>query len=328
MTMHQFVYRKIKDAAKCKILFLFKDTLKQIYEDPKHEASFSNPRKLFNAVKDKHISKKTVKTFLESQDSYTKHRQAKYKYARRIVTSPTINFRWQGDLMVLDKIYRQNYFYKYILILVDVLSRYAYAIPLKTKSGPEVAKAFDELFSKVKCKFLQVDLGTEFHNRHVKVIMKKHNVEMYSTYSNVKACIAERFVRTLREKIYKYLVHNRTKSYISSLQDIVDSYNSSVHSRTKLRPRDTCFQNQMVAWHNSFDKQLQRKSKIRFKLHDYVRILINKKVFEKSTSQTFSNTVYQIQEVVNSVPVTYKLKDTNGQVVGSFYNEELCKVTV
>lgn len=305
-----------------------KDLLLQIYENPSHPAGLSNPKKLYDAVKRNNISFRVVNSFLETQDSYTKHKAPKYQYKRRPVTSPTINFRFQADLMVMDKIYRQNSFYKYILVVIDVLSRFAWAFPLKTKKASEVAEAFDKLFSKVKPKYVQNDFGTEFYGQDVQRIFKKHGVEMYSTYSNVKASVVERFIRTLRQKINHFMVHNQTKRYIDHLQTIIDSYNHTKHSRTKLIPAETTLDNQMEAWHNSFDKQLSRKRIIKFKLNDYVRILVKKKLFTKGRAQTFSNTIYQVAEIVNSNPVTYKLKDSQGIVMGSFYNEELCKVSI
>lgn len=308
--------------------FIFFKILEQVYEDPNHEAGFSNAPKLYKAVKKYHITRKNVDLFLAKQDSYTKHRYAKYKYPRRPMTSPTINFRWQADLMMLDKLYRHNSFYKYILVVIDILSRYAYAFPLKTKTGVEVASVLDKLFSTVHPRFLHVDAGREWFNANVRAVLKKHGVEMYHTYSNVKAACAERLGRTIKEKLNRFMVHNKTKRWVHKLQDVINSYNSTTHSRTKCKPKDVTLDNQMSVWHQSFDKQLQRKRLVKFKAGDYVRILINKKVFDKSTSQNFSNTIYRVDEILNTIPVMYKLRDTDGIVPGSFYNEELSKVEI
>lgn len=270
---------------------------------------------------------KEVTDFLQSTDTYTKHKGVKLKFSRRMVTSPKINNLWQGDLIILDKLSGSNNGFKYLLTLIDVLSRYAYIIPIKKKNGETLAKSFDDLFKKNKCKYLQVDFGTEFYNQNVKKVMKKHNVTMFSTYSNLKASVVERFNKTIMNKIQKYLNHNGTKRYIDQLDNILKSYNYTVHSRIGIAPVSVNELNQLQVWHKSFEPlHAVKKEKNLLKKNDYVRIKINKNVFEKGYKPTFSNSIYYISDVLNTVPVMYKLSDSNGQVLGSFYKNELSKL--
>lgn len=107
----------------------------------------------------------------------------------------------------------------------------------------------------------------------------------------------------------------------------MSSYNQTTHSRHGYAPEAVNQSNQLEVWHQSFDKFFDTtKRKIKFKVGDYVRILINKGVFEKGSTQTFSNSIDEVSEILNTTPVMYKLSDSKGEVLGSFYNEELSKV--
>lgn len=322
-TLALYVFRKINLVLKSD----FKGLLSQIYGNPNHPAGLSTPAKLYTAVKHQGVTRKTVESFLQSQDSYTKHKKANYKYPRRQITSPCLNNLFQADLMSLEKIHRQNSHVKYHLVVIDILSRYLYVVPLKSKKSTEVAAALESVFQKNVCKRLQTDRGSEFYSAAVKSLLKKYNVTLFSTYSNTKAAAVEKAIATLKYRIAKYLTHNGTKRYLDALPDIVNSYNHTKHSRTKFKPAEVGPMQQLTCWHNSFDKGfVNRKQKIRYKIGDFVRILINKGVFEKGSTQTFSNTVYEVIEILNTIPVMYKLKDNAGEVLGSFYNQELSKV--
>lgn len=309
-----------------------KDLLLQVYSDPKHSAGFSYPQKLYQAVKPYGVTKNQVHHFLAGQNSYTQHKQGYYKYLRRPVTSPTINNLLQADLMVIEKYHRTNSHYKYLLIVIDVLSRFLHIFPLKSKQGKEIAPILDQLFSSLtpKVNYFQTDFGKEFHNKFVDVIMKKHHVKLFSTHSKVGASVAERVIKTIRSRLQKFLTHNKTTKFIHIIQDIVDSYNNTTHSRHSMKPKDVNQANQLQVWHSSFGKFFRKNKKQvrKFKVNDFVRILITKNIFEKGSDKTFSNTIYTVADVINSIPVMYKLRDSHGIVAGSFYNEELIKVNI
>jgi len=105
---------------------------------------------------------------------------------------------------------RFNNGYKYILTVIDVLSKYAWAIPLKSKSGLETAKAFSTIFREIKRipKNLQTNRGKEFYNGDVQKLVKKHDINHYSTYSIMKASVVERFNRTLKNEMWKMFMLN------------------------------------------------------------------------------------------------------------------------
>lgn len=142
--------------------------------------------------------------------------------------------------------------------------------------------------------------------------------------------MAEAVIKTLRGKIQRYLTYHNSKRYLDALPSIVSSYNDTIHSRTGIAPRLVNESNQLEIWHRNFGDffKKNKKQKQKFHINDFVRILLNKSIFEKGSNKTYSNSIYTIAEVINSIPIMYKLKDKDGIVQGSFYNNELIKVPI
>ncbi len=115
---------------------------------------------------------------------------------------------------------------RYLLVLIDVVSRYLFVQPLKTKRGVDVLSALKKIFATQKPKKLQTDDGKEFVNREVGQYLKKEGVTFFTVKSDKKAAIAERVVRTLKDKIHRYMNEAHTLKYIDVLQDLVESYNN------------------------------------------------------------------------------------------------------
>ena len=128
---------------------------------------------------------------------------------------------------------KENEGYRFLLLVIDTFSKYGYLIPLKDKKGETVADALKDIFKKRKPEKLWTDKGREFYNKDVKDL-----VELYSTENEEKSSIAERWVRTIKEKMWKYFTDNNTYNYIDVLPDLVEDYNNTVHSSTKLTPKE------------------------------------------------------------------------------------------
>ena len=115
-----------------------------------------------------------------------------------------MNMQFQADIVDYSKYVDFNHGYKYTLMVMDIFSRKAWAFPLKTKSGPEVAKVFDGLFQTIQTpKRLQTDEGKEFYNSHVKKVLDKYGIELFSIYSQYKCAHVERLNRTVKSKLEK-----------------------------------------------------------------------------------------------------------------------------
>ena len=129
--------------------------------------------------------------------------------------------------------------FRFLLCVVDIFSKYARVIPLKDKKGRSIVNALQIILKKSNCKAnkIWVDKGSEFCNSSFKKWLKD-NIEMYSTNNEGKSVIAERFIRTLKNKIYKYMTSISKNVYIDKLDDIVKKYNNTSHTSIKMKPVD------------------------------------------------------------------------------------------
>ena len=226
--------------------------------------------------------------------------------------------------------------YKYILTIIDIWSKYAWGIPLKSKDGKTVRNAFEDVFNKSNRipKHIWTDKGKEFYNIDVKSLFDNKKIKLYSTESELKSIVCERLNRTLKERMEKQFTINyilgRKSSWLEILPVIVESYNNTVHSKIQCTPVDAI----KSEWQTHVAKRMRdddepNNIKPRFQVGDKVRIYKWKSTFEKGYTTRFTSEIFVITEVHNTTPVTYNLKDLNGEeVTGRFYNEELLKSNV
>ncbi|UYV73790.1 hypothetical protein LAZ67_11000927 [Cordylochernes scorpioides] len=326
----------IKTNAKCKAgraLAFFIDfkkrkkmdqLLAKVYYNAEEPGSFGGIDQLAKSAK---ISKKSAQKWLETQDVYTLHKPVKLNFKRRKIIALDINELWQGDLVDMIKFSKFNKGYRYILTIVDVFSKRAYAIPIKRKNSTEIVKAFKNLFSKEKVvpKLLQTDEGTEFFNKPVQTLFKKYNIKHYHSYSDMKAANVERFNRTLKGKMWRLFTRRGSYKYIDALPDLIKSYNKTVNRVTKVAPDDvTPFMRDEI-----FNRLYPPSTAKRFKFEvgDRVRISKLRRTFRKSYLPGWSDEVFVISDRKNTVPATYILRDLKNELIkGSFYDFELQRV--
>jgi L-rhamnose mutarotase len=294
----------------------------KIWYNPKHPAGYAGVSKL-QAVTQK--SKKKTQKWLREQLAYSLHKPMRKRFPTRAYKTFGINDLWQMDLMEMIPYSSINNGYKYILTCIDVFSRFARAIPLKTKSATETQKAIEVMMKKEKPKHVQTDLGKEFYNSKVSALFKKLSINHYSVFSQFKAALVERFNRTLRERLNKHFTAQGNKKWLAVLPEIIDSYNNSGHRGLKgLKPIDVTNKNTMKLWASQNIKAKPKKPK--YKVGDYVRISkISASPFIKNFNQNWSDEVFKISKINTSQsPVMYVIKDDKNEVVqGKFYEQEL-----
>ena len=129
---------------------------------------------------------------------------------------------------------------RYLLYPIDLFSKYAFVVRLKDKKGTTIVIAFQSILDKSKRKpnKICVDQGSEFWNNNFKKWLKDNDISIYSTHNEGKSVAAERFIRTLKNKIYKYMTAISKNVYFDVLDDIVDEYNNAYHKTIQMKPID------------------------------------------------------------------------------------------
>lgn len=299
------------------------ELLNKIYYDAKHPASFGGVEKL---SKYSGVSKKAVKQWLITQDTYTLHKPVKFKFRRRPVIAFGIGELLQADLVDMSKFAKYNNGIKFLLTILDVFSRYAYVFPLKNKSAKSVVEAFKELLKQTKTIInIQTDEGGEFYNNLVKYLFKKMKINHYSSHSEHKASIVERFNRTLKNKLYRIFTYRNSYKYIDVLQDVVKSYNKSIHRTIGYAPSEVTPELESELFQRLYG--FQPSTNLKFNIDDQVRISKAKKTFRRGYLPNWTDEVFVVYKRYFSSPASYVLKDLKGTVIsGRFYEQELQKI--
>ena len=243
------------------------------------------------------------------------------KYRKVLVYFP--NDIWSADIVEMNSegMKEQNDDYKYILVVIDLFSRYAWTRKLKNKNAVETAKAFESIIkdSKAKPNALWVDQGKEFYNKDVKQVMK--NVKIYSTYGEGKASYVERLNRTLKNMMYKRFTINMNRKWINILDEITKDYNNKIHSGIGTTPNKLYNSDVDIP----VNIEPSENGKAKFKVGDRVRISYKRRpTFDKAYLPNWTWEIFTVSKVIKSSPITYKIKDFEGdEVSGSFYDSEL-----
>lgn len=338
--------------------------LLKIYTDPKHPACFSGPAKLKQIVDREgkySISRKDIIAFLESQDTYTTSRPVRRKFRRGHVITRGIKDQYDIDLIDMGRLSKYNDNVIFLLTAIDAFSRVAMVKPLKNKKSDTVLEALKNMLSGVnKSRAVRTDYGGEFKNAKLEAYFKANNIKHFYAHPPLKAQIVERFNQSLKQMIYRYLHNKNTYRYIDKLPDIVNSYNRRPHRALgTLSPSQVSKDNEISLWNEMYvnrpyskcdtvrtknisnreysNKKDKTKVKHRtrpaakFKLNigDLVRVSFNRRAFERSFQQRFSEEVFRIKQrfIRDRIPV-YLLADLKDRVIqGLFYGSELQRVS-
>ena len=227
---------------------------------------------------------------------------------------------WGVDLADMQLISKYNKRIRYLLCVIDLFSKYAWVVPLKNKKGATITNPFQKILdsSKREPNKTWVDQGSEFYNNSFKKSLKDNGISMYSTYNEGKSVVAEGFIRTLKNKIYKHMTAISKNVYFDVLDHIVDEYNNTYHKAIKMKPIDV--EDNSFAEYNEESNEKDPT----FKVGDHVRISKVKNVFAKGYTPNWSEEIFIIKKIKNTVPWTCVIGDLNGEeIVGSFHEKEL-----
>ncbi|PFX21870.1 putative uncharacterized transposon-derived protein F54H12.3 [Stylophora pistillata] len=241
----------------------------------------------------------------------------------------------------MQKFAKWNKGYRYLLMVLDVFSKYGWIVPLKNKKGESVAEGFEKIFTEGRVpKRLWVDKGTEYYNSHVKDLMKSKGVVMYSIENEEKSSVCERWNRTIKTDMWKQFTIQNNTQYLDILPRIVEKYNNRKHRSIGMTPTEASkkknenavflklYSKELALWiAPTRGKPLVIPLKPKFVVGDHVRISkFKRKVLDKGFTPNWTEEIFVVDEVQYSNPITYKLKDLLGEEIkGSFYEQEMLR---
>ena len=249
------------------------------YRDPSKPGSLGGVQRFAKTWK---IPNKRAQNLLRKDLAYTLHRPRR---RQGFPTLPVIvmsrDDQWAADLVETQNIAKENKGIRYLLTVIDILSKYAWVEPLKDKKGPTVVQALDLILKQGRKPLkLQTDKGKEFYNKDMKAWLKDNNIHHFSTGGDAKAAVVERFNRTLKERLYRYFTAANTLTFTDVLQDLVKGYNASEHSSIQMAPKDVTLKNEKQVWNTLYGKPPKRR-KPTLKKGDMVRLNKIHRTFEK-----------------------------------------------
>ncbi|XP_039297940.1 uncharacterized protein LOC120354637 [Nilaparvata lugens] len=194
------------------------------------------------------------------------HKPAHRNFPIRKVTVKGLDDLYQADLVEMLPYARQNKGYRYIITIINCLSKFAFAIPIKSKSANDVVKAMQPIFEKHLMKNLQTDDGEECFNTKSQQLVQQYGINHYSTFSNKKASIVERFNRTLEHLMWTEFTEQGTYRWTDILTSLVAEYNRRVHRTIGMPPADVqkkhekVLLDQLGKQHQAYREELQKKN--------------------------------------------------------------------
>lgn len=324
----------------------WKEYLNDIYYDPGHKGSFLGAQKLYDIIREEklfNISLEQVTQWLNNQHTYSINKPVERKFKRNRVIVKGIDDQFDADLIVIPKIAQANGGVQYLLAVIDIFSRYGWIEPLKNKTGKLVKKAFTKIFAQGrKPRRLRTDRGSEFTNTVVQEFFKMRHIKVvhYTSSNEKQANYAERFIKTIKTKLKRYMTEKVTDKYIDVLPAMVRSYNATEHKGISEAPDNVNAQNEQSIWWHTYwpkmeydekrRKEVRRKVRFKYNVGDVVRIAQTRRALQREYDARWTEEVFKVtaRYVRQGLPI-YKLNDYDGEKMeGTFYQSELQKVTV
>ena len=312
--------------------------LKKIYFDSKSPVSYSGLQRVWNFIKNEGVvSRSELRHWLKSQDTYTSYHPYKRKFRRPRVVVANVDDVWGTDVAYMIPYEKQNDGYAFFVVFIDIASRYAWAYPIKTLKGIEMTAVLRQVFENAQPQQLFSDQGSEYKNRWVSTYLKSQDIEHYYSLNEKKVAHAERLIKEIKLKLSKYMSENNTAAWISVLDDFVNNHNNSYHRSIGMTPSQARNADSYTLWVNRYfpkpttrrkAKRPTNKSIYRYKVGDRVKLLAEKKPFDRAYNPRFTTEVFTITDrrVQDNVPM-YSVKDElNERIVGRFYEPELTSV--
>ena len=256
------------------------------------------------------------------------HKPIRRKFAKRRVFAKGVDEIWAADFVEMQRFSDWNKGIKYLLMVIDVFSKFGWIELLQNKKGETAASAFEKIFkSGHKPRLLWTDKGKEFYNRNVKQLLSTKNITLYSTENEEKSSVIERWNRTIKENMWKMFSANNNTVHYDEIDDLLENYNNSFHRSVRMSPTEASkITNSKRVFANLYpDEIFQRIKTPKFRIGDRVRISkFKRKLLDKGFTPNWTEEVFVIDEILNTKPVTSRKVDLQGEAVtGNVYEQEL-----
>jgi transposase InsO family protein len=309
------------------------NVLNKLYYNAERPEAYAGATNIIKSTHKKYHPDEVL-AWLESQDAFNQHRYVRRRFPRRYYNVRNIDDVWEADLMDVRSIKSYNNGYSYILVVIDVLSKFAWLEPVKDKTSKNVAKAFECILMRSNNRVpvcFQTDKGKEFIGKDLQECLKRREILYRVVRSpDTKAAVAERLIRTIKERLWRYFTHKNTRRYIDILQKIAETYNHSKHSGTRMEPAAVTIYNADNARKNLYRRYVGKEEikKPKYNVGDLVRVSRAKNVFAKGYEGGWTLELFKISRIsLTRHPVVYFLRDlTDEDIEGFFYEGELSKV--
>ena len=308
--------------------------LKRLYENASRPGSFQGAHKLLPAARREKkfkFTKDQINDWLKGEESFTVHKRSIRTFPRIPVIVQGLGDQYDADLMIMRDLASSNKDYKYVLIMIDVFSRYMWAAPMRLKNQEHSLQAFRSIF-KEDCPIparLRTDKGGEFTGKEIGSYFQDLGVMHFVTWNEVKANYAEKAIQTLKKKNFRYLTFTRTRDYLSVLPDLVKSYNRTYHSSIKMAPADVNKDNEKTLRWNLYApynaKNIKLYKKFKYTVGDTVRLSRKRTRMDREYDERWTNEIFRVRRrFYNKGIIQYKVEDYSGiGKKGSFYEAEL-----
>ena len=228
-----------------------------------------------------------------------------------------------ADMQLINKFNKGTRFLLCVIDIFSIVSKYSWVVTLKDEKGVTIVNAFQKVLgrSNRKPNKIWVDKGSDFYNSSFIKWLKGNDIEMYSTYNQGKSVVAERFIRTLKNKNYKYMTSISENLYIDKLYDIVNEYNNTYHEAIKMKPVDVKSGNyDYVEYNVNFNDKYPK-----FQVGDHVRISKYKNIFGEGYTPNWSEEIFVIKKVQTTVPWIYVSNEFNGEEIIATFMKKNCR---
>ena len=310
--------------------------LEKLYYKPDFPGSYTAPQTFLKAVKkyypEKQFPKGLVTNFVKSLNIYNTNRGYSRKFNRAKYICSYIGYQHQLDLISYEQWYKVNNGFRYILVSIDCLSKFAKGIALKNKQPSTVIKGIEKMYENSSYpSMFMTDGGSEFTSNLSRNFYKRVGVKFFTSRNETKAAIVERFIKTIRTRIERNFRKIGRKDWLSFYQKFITAYNNGYHRGIKMAPAEVTPENQIQVFDNlmSNDKPITMITpKFKFRVGDAVKLLDSKKLFSRAYTSTWTAEYFIISKryLRQNIPV-YEIEDERGnEISGTFYSKELFKV--